>query len=715
MSLIVIVDDQGSNQRIYAKLAGLVEENVDVKTFGSPFEMLDWAQTHTPDLIITDFKMPGMDGADLTRRLRELPDASDVPIIVLTAYEDRSFRLNALEAGATDFMQTPVGHEEFVSRARNLLKLRHQQQSIKREARKLERRLRESETSRERAVRRNHEQLAQVIDTVPALISASDANGSCVFVNAMFAIFARRDPSECVGLPTVELLAGADHERHKAAGDLVLMRGEASSAYEERLLDPSGSPRWFQTTQSPLFGEAGAIIGVLTTSLDITEQKMAHERLRHLAQHDALTGLPNRTYLAIRLQQIIADRSDPSRLSALHLLDLDRFKSVNDTLGHFVGDQLLQVVTQQLEPLCGQQVTLVRLGGDEFALLQEGIDVPVQAETLAVEVLAALSKPLKVGQHSINTTASLGIAFVGRDGSDVNEILKNADLAMYQAKTGGRNRYHVFAEDLRSRVNEYAWIEAGMRRALRDKEFVLHYQPQLHLRTGRIVGVEALIRWNHPERGLLAPGVFLPVAEESGLITEISNWVLQEACEQLASWRQLGVRGLRMAVNMSPSQFNSSETWDMLTNLLAQTKIDPSTLELELTESAFVGRMDDAAQNMRMLKETGVSIALDDFGTGFSSLRLAKDLPVDALKIDRSFVRNLPRSKEDAAITQAIIRLARGLDLRVVAEGVENPEQLAFLRKEGCDEMQGFYLARPMAADECLRQILQPGLQGVAT
>ncbi|MET0428860.1 MAG: EAL domain-containing protein, partial [Microvirga sp.] len=577
------------------------------------------------------------------------------------------------------------------------------------------RRLRESETSRERAVRRNHEQLAQVIDTVPALISASDQDGSCVFVNAMFAIFARRDPSDCVGLPSFGLLFGADHERHRAAEDLVLARGEAGSSYEERLLDPSDNPRWFLTTKSPLFGEAGTIIGVLTTSLDITEQKMAHERLRHLAQHDALTGLPNRTYLAIRLQQIIADRLDPSRLSALHLLDLDRFKSVNDTLGHFVGDQLLQVVTQQLEPLCGPHVTLVRLGGDEFALLQEGMAMPVEAEALAVEVLAALSKPLKVGQHSINTTASLGIAFVGRDGSDVNEILRNADLAMYQAKTGGRNRYHVFAEDLRSRVNEYAWLEAGMRRALREKEFVLYYQPQLHLRTGRIVGVEALIRWNHPDRGLLMPGLFLPVAEESGLITEISNWVLQEACEQLAAWHQLGVRDLRMAVNVAPSQFNSSETWDMLTSLLAQTKIDPSALELELTESAFVGRMEDAAQNLRMLKETGVSIALDDFGTGFSSLRLAKDLPVDALKIDRSFVRNLPRGKEDAAITQAIIRLARGLDLRVVAEGVENPEQLAFLRKEGCDEMQGFYLARPMAADDCLRQILQPGLQGVAT
>jgi EAL domain-containing protein (putative c-di-GMP-specific phosphodiesterase class I) len=320
-----------------------------------------------------------------------------------------------------------------------------------------------------------------------------------------------------------------------------------------------------------------------------------------------------------------------------------------------------------------------------------------------------------VGHHVINTTASLGIAFVARDGSDVNEILKNADLAMYRAKSGGRNRYHVFSEDLRARIDEYAWLEAGMRQAVRQQEFTLYYQPQLHLRTGRIIGVEALIRWNHPERGLLMPGAFLPVAEESDLIADISSWVIREACEQLAAWQSRGIGDLRMAVNISPSQLNSSRTWDTLVEVLAQTKIDPAALELELTESAFAGQMEDAARNLKWLKETGISIALDDFGTGFSSLRLAKELPVDALKIDRSFVRNLPRSREDIAITQAILRLARGLDLRVVAEGVENQEQLAFLRNEGCDEMQGFYLSPPVTAEECLRQILQPGFRGVVT
>jgi diguanylate cyclase (GGDEF)-like protein/PAS domain S-box-containing protein len=715
MSLLVIVDDQGTNRQIYAKLASLADESAVVKTFADPFEMLNWVQNHTPDLIITDFKMPGINGADLTRRLRALPDAADVPIIVLTAYEDRSFRLDALEAGATDFLQTPVIHEEFVRRARNLLKLRDQQLSIKREAQKLERRLRQREESRDRADRHSHVQLAQVVDTLPALITVTDPAGNCVFANATFAVFARRDPAECVGVPPLSLLVGPDAERSKTAEQSVFLRKEAPPSYEERVIDPSGSTRLFLTTKSPLFDDVGTVVGVLTTSLDITEQKTAHERLRHFAQHDVLTGLPNRTFLAMRLQQNLLNRSSPSELSALHLLDLDRFKSVNDTLGHVVGDQLLQVVSQQLQTFSDEDVMLARLGGDEFALLQEGITSPVEAEAMAAGVLAALAKPLNVGHHRINTTASVGIAFIDQRETDVNNILKNADLAMYEAKAEGRNRYHVFSQDLQARIDENAFLEAGMRRAFSQKEFVLHYQPQLCLRTNRVVGVEALIRWNHPKRGLLMPGAFLHIAEESGLMDAVSAWVLNEACEQLAVWLGQGVRDIRMAVNVSPSQFDSCATCDVVAGVLTKTKVDPASLELELTENAFTGRMEDTARSLEFLKKTGISIALDDFGTGFSSLRLAKDLPVDALKIDRTFVRSLPSNREDVAITRAIISLAHDLGLRVVAEGVEDKEQLAFLQKEGCDEIQGFYFSRPIPADECLEYILQTDLKAALT
>lgn len=709
MSLIVVVDDQGSNQRIYSKLASLVGDDISVKTFGSPFEMLGWLENSAPDLVITDFKMPGMDGAELTRRLRARPEGADVPVIVLTAYEDQSFRLTALEAGATDFIQTPVNHEEFVSRARNLLKLRHQQQSIKREAQKLERRLRDSEYSREMAMRDSREQLAQVIDTVPALISATDRDGYCVFVNAMFAVYARREPAGCVGLPASGLLMGGDAARNKVAERAVLTRGQAFPGYEERIQDPSGAERSFLTSKSPLFDAQGAVVGVLTTSLDITDQKMAHERLRHLAQHDALTGLPNRTFLSNRLQQLL-DESRGAKLSALHLLDLDRFKSVNDTLGHYVGDQLLQQVADLLKPFTNQTTTLARLGGDEFALLQEDIPDMAEAERLAAQVVAVLSRPFEVARHRISTTASLGIALVGQDGSDVNELLKNADLAMYQAKMGGRNRYQFFAEQLRARVNEAALLEAGMRDALVRNEFVLHYQPQLDLLSGRIVGVEALVRWNHPERGLLPPGAFLGIAEETGLVAQISDWVLRRACRQLAEWQERGVKGLRMAVNVSPAQFNHHDIGAAAEAIIRETGIRPSDLEVELTENVFVDQTEDAAHILGTLKANGIGIALDDFGTGFSSLRLVRELPVDALKIDRSFVRNLPQSKEDAAIVRAIIRLGHGLGLRIVAEGVENADQLAFLKKEGCDDVQGFYFSRPVPAEACLVQILERNL-----
>lgn len=706
MSLLVIVDDQGSNRRIYSKLASLVGEDVSVKTFSSPFELLEWAKTNTPDLVITDFKMPGMDGADLTRRLRALPDVAEIPIIVLTAYEDRSFRLNALEAGATDFMQTPISHDEFVSRVRNLLRLRQQQQKIRQETRRLERRLWESEISRQKALHHSHEQLAQVIDTIPALISATNLEGECVFGNAMFAVFARRDPADCVGLSPFALLVGSDIERNKSAEEVVRTRGQASSSFEEQLSDPDGFPRSFLTTKSPLFNETGSLVGILTTSLDITGQKRAHERLRHLAQHDALTGLPNRTFLSNRLQEVLASR-DADRFGALHLLDLDRFKRINDTLGHSFGDQLLQAVSDLLRPLCSESVTLARLGGDEFAFLQEGISCADDAEQLASKIISILSKPIRVGRRYVNTTASLGISFVGRDGFDVNEILKSADLSMYQAKSKGRNQYHVFSDDLRARMDEFAWFEAALGDALKRNEFVLHYQPQLSLRSGRIIGVEALIRWHHPERALLMPGAFLPVAEESGLMPEISDWVLRTACRQLVEWRRQGVGDLRLAVNISPSEFGRSRTWQNLKNVREEFGGDLGNLEIEVTETAFVDQIEDAASNFRLLKNAGLSIALDDFGTGFSSLKLAKELPVDALKIDRSFVRNLPHSKADAAIARAIIRLGHGLDLRVIAEGVENEEQLSFLRQEECDEIQGFYFSRPLAAEECLKRILQ--------
>lgn len=706
MSLIVVVDDQGSNQRIYSRLSKLAGEDVNVKTFASPFRMLDWLEEGEPDLIITDYKMPGMDGAQLTRRLRDMPNSADVPIIVLTAYEDLSFRLMALEAGATDFLQTPVNHEEFVSRARNFLKFRRQQQSVKLKAQALERRLLDSEYFRQIAVRDSREQLAQVIDTVPALISATDRDGRCVFVNAMFAVYSGRDPAACVGLPAETLLAGTDVARLRQVERSVLTRGLPHPAYEEAIQSPEGSERYFLTTKSPLMDANSKVVGVLTSSLDVSEQKMAHERLRELALHDGLTGLPNRTYLSNRVQSLLLEPARPGRMHALHLLDIDRFKTVNDTLGHYVGDQLLQSIAQRLKLLIDENTTLSRLGGDEFAFLQEGISDVSEAEALARRIVSTLSDPIDVARHRVNATASLGIALIGPHGQDVNEILKNADLAMYQAKSEGRNRYSVFAADLRARIKESSLLEAAMRDALARGEFVLHYQPQVDIVSRRISGVEALIRWQHPQRGLLSPAEFLSVAEETGLIAPISDWVLREACRQAQEWRTMGFESLTMAVNLAPVQFNYDDIPKMVSRVLADTGLPSANLELELTENTFFDPVQNPSPRLAALHNMGIRLTLDDFGTGYSSLLRVKMLPIDAIKIDRGFLAAIPGNEADAAIVRAIIRLAHGLKLQVVAEGVETAEQLAFLKDEGCELAQGFYLGRPVAADACLRALL---------
>ncbi|WP_062226174.1 two-component system response regulator [Aureimonas frigidaquae] len=707
MSLIVVVDDQGSNQRIYSRLSKLAGDDVSVKTFASPFRMLDWLEEGEPDLIITDYKMPGMDGAQLTRRLRDMPNSADVPIIVLTAYEDLSFRLMALEAGATDFLQTPVNHEEFVSRARNFLKFRRQQQSVKLKAQALERRLLDSEYFRQIAVRDSREQLAQVIDTVPALISATDRDGRCVFVNAMFAVYAGRDPSTCVGLPAETLLAGTDVQRLRQVERSVLTRGLPHPSFEEMIRSPEGSERYFLTTKSPLLDTNSKVVGVLTSSLDISEQKMAHERLRELALHDGLTGLPNRTYLSNRVQALLLEQENEGRMHALHLLDIDRFKTVNDTLGHYVGDQLLQAISHRLKLLADDGITLTRLGGDEFAFLQEGIHDVEDAERLARRVVELLSEPIDVARHRVNATASLGIALIGPHGHDVNEVLKNADLAMYQAKSEGRNRYALFEAGLRARIVESSMLEAAMRDALARGEFVLHYQPQVDIASGRISGVEALIRWQHPQRGLLSPLEFLGVAEETGLIAPISEWVLREACRQAQEWRHMGFDTLTMAVNMAPVQFNYDDIPLMVSRVLQETGLPAANLELELTENTFFDPVLNPSPRLEQLQAMGVRLTLDDFGTGYSSLLRVKMLPIDALKIDRSFLEAVPSSEADAAIVRAIIRLAHGIGLHVVAEGVERADQLEFLRKEGCEFAQGYYLGRPLTAEACLAALTE--------
>ncbi len=700
MSLIVIVDDRVTNRNIFAKLAASIEEDVTVQTFGDPEEALVWLETQSPDLVITDYKMPQMDGAEFIRRFRELPSSVDVPVVVITVYEERSFRLRALEAGATDFLHSPVDHHEFITRARNLLKLHKQQVLLASRASTLERELENSERSRERALRDSRERLAQVIDTLPVMISAAGYDGRLLFVNAYQIAFAGVDPASVIG-ESVSAIFGEDHgARSHSLDRMIFETGKALPSYEEEIIDPQGEAHVFVTTKSPLKDASDVVAGVLTSSLDITARKRTEGHLRHLAHHDPLTDLPNRTLLRERMRRLIARARRGDQPFALHLLDLDGFKAVNDLLGHSTGDRFIKTVGERLRNAIRPDDTLARLGGDEFAILQAQVNSTEDIEEFAKRILETVSETSDFEDSGLRTTASIGIAIHPDDGLDGEDLLKNADLAMYRAKAEQGNHFCFYAADMQARARNEALLDGELRRASENNEFVLYYQPQVDLASGEIVGAEALLRWNRPGVGIVGPGVFLPRAEENGLIVPINEWVLREACREAKSWQRMGLRPVRVGVNLSPVQFRKRQMPLLIAQILGETGLEPGRLDLELTESIVVGDFDAVAQDLQQLLDLGVHISIDDFGTGYSSLSYVKKFPVDRLKIDQSFVRNLTTDGNDAAIIRAIVTLGHSLNLSVVAEGVETAEQLARLRAEGCDEVQGYYFGRPMPAED---------------
>ncbi|MFC4931067.1 bifunctional diguanylate cyclase/phosphodiesterase [Massilia sp. GCM10023247] len=477
---------------------------------------------------------------------------------------------------------------------------------------------------------------------------------------------------------------------------------------EYQVVDDHGETRWFCVNGQPVFDQNGNFTGYRGTGSDITERKLTEQRVHHVAQHDVLTGLPNRSLLQDRLGQAVAYANRSGNPVWVMLIDLDRFKFVNDSMGHKAGDVLLMTVAARLRGALRDLDTVARLSGDEFVVIVSEHGEQQLTQDIVERVMAAVAQPVMLGTKEFFVTCSIGVAVYPSEATDADVLIEHADIAMYRAKKLGRNNFQFYTPAMNEESLERVRIEGALRNALERDEFVLYYQPQVDIKSGKIVGMEALLRWQHPELGMVPPGRFIGIAEDTGLVVPIGAWVLRTACAQNKAWHDAGYDKLRVAVNLSARQFGAPDLLEGLEAVLRDTGLEPKYLEIELTESLFMSDITPAVDLLHRMKALGVNLSIDDFGTGYSSLSYLSRFPIDVLKIDRSFVADITRDANDEAIVTSIIALAHNLKLAVIAEGVETAEQLDYLRRHGCDEMQGYYFSKPLAGPQ-FEQLLREG------
>jgi diguanylate cyclase (GGDEF)-like protein/PAS domain S-box-containing protein len=538
----------------------------------------------------------------------------------------------------------------------------------------------------------------------------SDLSGRLTYLSSRVLSVWGYSDQELIGHTPAEFMPPGEGERVREWVRHHIRADGSWNDLEHMIINRQGEVRWLLINAVGMFGAAGERIGQRGTGRDITDRKTAEERISYLATRDPLTELPNRVLFNDRLEQgIVAARRSGQSL-ALLFIDLDRFKNINDSLGHQVGDLLLKEVSVRMQHCIRKGDTVSRLGGDEFVVTLEGLQQAEDAAQVAAKIIKALSRPFDIAGHVLNTSCSIGISIFPLDADDDRALMKNADTAMYHAKERGRNNYQFFSPEMNVRAVERHTLESALRQAVERQEFTLYYQPQVDIRNGKVTGMEALLRWQHPERGLLAPPTFIAVAEETGLIEPIGQWVLRSACQRAKAWQDAGYPALKIAVNISPRQLiRPIEFSRSIMRTLNATGLDARYLELEMTESLLVHNVEENIAVLRKLGQSGVRIAVDDFGTGYSSLSYLRQLPIDTLKIDRSFVRDIETDPEDRAIIQAIIAMAHSLTLQVTAEGVETHGQLDALARLGCDEYQGYLFSRPLPPLEIAARFLAPG------
>lgn len=693
MPLVLVVDDDMTVRFLAREVLEQAGFRVEEADDGAP--ALTVFTANLPDIVLLDVMMPTMDGFATCAALRAQPGGSHIPVLMMTGLDDMDSINRAYEAGATDFAVKPINWTILSHRVRYMLRASNALQAVKASEARLANAQRIAKLGHWEW--KLHEHRWQCSEQVCDVFGLSS-----------------RDVKQFQDL--------LEHIHPDDRAEISRLRQRAAQeglAYtlEYRVIGSIDKTRIVHEQAEVTYDTAGRVQTIAGTLQDITERRQAEEQIRYLAYYDTLTGLPNRQAFTRDLKKALEIAKRHNRILAVIVLDLDNFKRINDTLGHAMGDFLLKAVAERLvngirrvdyvarnfpvSETYGAEVdtNVARLGGDEFTMLLTEVQHIRDTEAVAQRLRETVSQPLNMAGNEVVVTPSIGIAVFPHDGQDVDQLLKNADMAMYHAKDSGRNIHQFYSESMNIRALERLNLESRLRKALEQEEFLLYYQPQLDLQNHLITGVEALIRWQNPKIGLVSPADFIPLAEETGLIVAIGEWALYTACAQVKTWLKAGLPPLEVAVNLSSVQFRQSKLTDTVEKALLSADLAPQYLKLELTESMIMQQAQDTIAMLHQFKEMGVGLSVDDFGTGYSSLSYLKRFPLDTLKIDRSFVKDITHNPDDAAITNAIIAMAHSLNLNVVAEGVETQAQLEFLRTSGCDIIQGYWLSKPLPAD----------------
>ncbi len=688
--ILVITDNAEDAQTLQNALCKATDGPFKIEWKRTLSESIERIAESEVDAILVDLGLPDSEGIETFDRL--FAAAPHTPIMTLCADDDEPLAVEMVEYGSQGYLSRGHFKNYLVPQGlRNMIQRKAVEVSLLEEKARAE----------------------IVLNSIGDAVICTDVAGTVDYLNVAAENITGWSAAQAIGQPIADIFRIISSETRlpvRNTVELVLQNDQVMGLPKNTLLiRQDGSEAAIEDSASPIHDLCGKLAGAVIVFHDVSATKAMAVKMTHLAHHDFLTNLPNRVLLNDRIAQAISNAKRNGTKLAVMFLDLDNFKHINDSLGHATGDLLLKSVTNRLVDCVRASDTVSRQGGDEFVILLTESKDENNASLTAEKIIAAMALPHLLAKHQLHITTSIGVSIYPSDGKDAGTLIKNADTAMYNAKDNGRNNYQFFRSYMNTRAVERQFIESSLRHAIDKNEFILYYQPKICLRTGVITGSEALLRWMHPKWGMVQPERFLQIAEDSGLIVKMGRWVLREACKQAKQWHDSGVEKTSMAVNISAIEFRHPNFFECVQSVLEETRLDPHMLELEITESVLMRDVESSTEILMSLKNLGVKLAVDDFGTGFSSLSYLRQFPIDVLKIDRSFVNEIKSVSDDGFIVSAVIGMGNSLKLRVVAEGIENEIQLAFLQVRDCEEGQGYLFSRPVPAIE-LWEMLKSGI-----